>query len=766
VPTQIASSGQGGAADAMLGRILNGRFRVGRKIGSGGFGAVHEGVQLQMDRAVALKILHPHMTRDPALVARFRQEARAACNLRDPHTIITYDFDQTEDGILYLAMELLTGRSLLAELQGQGAIGAARVTFLIDQIGSALSEAHAHGIVHRDIKPENIFIEDRESQRDHVKVLDFGIAKIMTGDASRGGAASLTASGQTLGTLEYMSPEQLAGGDLDGRSDIYSLGIMAYQMLTGALPFSGPPTAIITAHFQTTPPPPSRAKPGLPPAVDRVVMRCLAKEREHRYQDMGALRADLATLASELRGVAPVLQPPPIVVPAPAPASGTGRAGNPATGAAPGWAPLPHPGAAIPETRRAARPASAGSPPGRTGLYVGLMFLVMALVGGGGFAAHYFLTRPEAGSATGPGSPDSSLPSRGKLDAGVAVRWTVPGEKQPTPRVADAGAAPPQPGAPSFAGKSLETLVPKGCEAIAAVYPKRLFAVPGFRGGFESSLTPAIRAQLLQSNTRPAELEELLLLIPKIPAGAWRGEETKPEVAIAVRGVDGNKLRELFASIGGTVGGYRGVSWREQKDGALGVVGSDLAFFGHPAALRSAIDAAALGAGLDAEPRALKAAVSIGTPLAFGYLKLPGELPPQVQRKLGLKVPVSVDGLAVGLGHAEGVWSLRAALQTGSEAAATALRGKLNQTIEILRSQEELSRAGLSFLLQRIRSEVSERRLSISLSLNEEDLRKLIAAVPVIRGGTGKLEAPMPNLPAPRGKLPPPKRRIPFRQIQ
>lgn len=762
-PTQHAASSTG--SDPMQGRVLNGRYRVERKIGSGGFGAVYEGIQLQMDRPVALKILHPHMTRDPALVARFRQEARAACNLRDAHTIITYDFDQTEDGILYLAMELLKGRSLLAELQAHGALEASRAVFLLDQICSALAEAHARGIVHRDIKPENIFLEDRESQRDYLKVLDFGIAKIMAGDAHGGGAtAHLTASGQTLGTLEYMSPEQLAGSDLDGRSDIYSLGVMAYQMLTGALPFSGPPTAIITAHFQTTPALPSRTRPGLPAAVDRVVMRCLAKERGDRYPDMSALRTELAALAGELRGV--VAYVPSAAIPA---TQVPAAQATPSAQPAPGWAPLPRASAAIPDTRRGTKPAAPPSP-GRTGLYLVLTLLVMAVIGGGGLGAYYLWMRPS--EPDGPGrSPDLGgvAVQTTKADGGVAkLRWTTPGEKLPpekSMRAPDAGAVTLAPGAGlDLTGKSLERMVPRGSEAVVVLYPKRLFAIPGFREGFEAALTPQVRLQLAQTNTRPAELEEIIAVIPKLPEGVWRGEETKPEVAVAARGVDGAKLRELLVQAGGTVGGYRGVSWREQKDGVVGVHGSDLVFIGHQSVLRAAIDAGAAGASLDEAISTMKSAISVGPPLAYGYLKLPGTIPPQLRAKLRLETPVSVESLAIGLGHAEGVWSLRAALQAGDAAGATALRGKLNQTLELLRGSPELTRAGLGFVFQRLRSEVSGRRLSLSLSLNEEDLRKLMASVTTLRQGGGAAVAPPPD-PRLKRRLVPAKKRYPFRQL-
>jgi len=283
-----------GSRDDMVGRTLNKRYLVGEKVGEGGFGAVFRGKQLATGREVALKILHPHNLTDKTIVARFRREAEACSRLRNPHTVITYDFDETEDGVLYLAMEMLRGRSLHHLERAERVLNPDRVLRIIDQVAEALGEAHQNGIVHRDMKPENIFIEQRVGE-DYVKVLDFGIAKMMTDEK---GQAALTAVGQTLGTLEFMSPEQLRGLPLDGRSDIYALGIMAYEMLTGQLPFKDAktPVQIINFHMQKPAPPPSRLDPSLqiPPYVDEIILKMVAKAREDRHADTSALRAHIA----------------------------------------------------------------------------------------------------------------------------------------------------------------------------------------------------------------------------------------------------------------------------------------------------------------------------------------------------------------------------------------------------------------------------------------------------------------------------------------
>ncbi|HEY3801320.1 MAG TPA: serine/threonine-protein kinase, partial [Kofleriaceae bacterium] len=211
-----------------LNQVLNNRFKVESKIGEGGFGAVYRGTQLATGRKVALKLLHPEMTKDENLVARFRREGMVLCNLRDAHTITTYDFDQTPDGTLYIAMELLEGKSLHQVFHEQAPLEWKRIFKILIEMCSSLAEAHAQGIVHRDLKPENVYLETRPGNPEFVKILDFGIAKVMRGDSIDPQSPQLTATGQTLGTLEYMSPEQLMGKPLDGRSDVYALGVVAY----------------------------------------------------------------------------------------------------------------------------------------------------------------------------------------------------------------------------------------------------------------------------------------------------------------------------------------------------------------------------------------------------------------------------------------------------------------------------------------------------------------------------------------------------------
>ena len=291
--------------DIYLNQVLNNRFKIESKIGEGGFGAVYRGVQLATGRKVALKLLHPEMTKDENLVARFRQEGMVLCNLRDAHTITTYDFDQTPDGTLYIAMELLEGKSLHQIFHEQAPLDWKRVFKILTEMCSSLAEAHAQGIIHRDLKPENVYLENRPGNPEFVKILDFGIAKVMRGDSIDPHTPQLTATGQTLGTLEYMSPEQLMGKQLDGRSDVYALGVVAYEMITGRLPFPDAkgPAGLITAQLKQTPQPPSTAAPaaGLPPDADAVILRALEKDKNNRFADVSAMAAALQAVVEGSR---------------------------------------------------------------------------------------------------------------------------------------------------------------------------------------------------------------------------------------------------------------------------------------------------------------------------------------------------------------------------------------------------------------------------------------------------------------------------------
>jgi serine/threonine-protein kinase len=273
-------------SDPLIGSIVGGRFRIMGILGEGGMGRVYTAEQ-QMGttaRKVAVKTLLSEYARDTKVVERFMRECATVVDLEHPNTIKFFDYGKTDAGDLYIAMELLTGQSLEAALES-GPIAPDRVDKILSQICGSLQEAHAQGIVHRDLKPANIFLTTRAGEEDYVKVLDFGIAKRDEKHSKH--EAKLTQQGTVLGTPPYMSPEQFKGQELDMRSDIYSLGVMAYEMLTGRLPFDADtPWAWATQHMTAQPFPFETVPLGgqVPAKMKAAVMRALSKDRNHRQQ--------------------------------------------------------------------------------------------------------------------------------------------------------------------------------------------------------------------------------------------------------------------------------------------------------------------------------------------------------------------------------------------------------------------------------------------------------------------------------------------------
>jgi tRNA A-37 threonylcarbamoyl transferase component Bud32 len=271
--------------DPLIGKILMGRYRVSKVLGEGGMGKVYLAEQKMGTavRKVAIKTLHRELGGDPQLVARFHRECETVIELHHPNTVQFYDFGEMEDKTLFIVMEFIEGEDLSHVLQ-RGALDLTRADRILIQVCGSLNEAHACGIVHRDLKPENVLLTQRGGQSDFVKVLDFGIAK--RNEAEDASKAKLTKQGTVLGTPPYMSPEQFSGQALDLRSDIYSLGVMTYEMVTGQLPFEGrTPWEWATKHL-TQPPAPLESHPGgaaLPPNKRNAIMRALAKNRDERY---------------------------------------------------------------------------------------------------------------------------------------------------------------------------------------------------------------------------------------------------------------------------------------------------------------------------------------------------------------------------------------------------------------------------------------------------------------------------------------------------
>jgi len=291
-------------AEALAGREL-GRYRILAPIGRGGMGTVYHAVQQPIGRPVALKVIQRSLARDQETSARFLREARIAASLSNPHTVTIHDFGQADDGTLYLAMELLEGEDLSQRISRDGSLSIREACEIAAAVGRSLSEAHRKGIVHRDIKPENVFLATTDEGSSSVKVLDYGLARISNPAA---GATRLTRAGVLFGTPQYMSPEQVRGREVDARSDMYSLGVVLFEMLTGVAPFRGADAvAIMAAHAQTPPPDPARTgtRPSLPSELRALLTSLLSKDPGPRPDATSAV----ATLR-RLAGVATTSVPP------------------------------------------------------------------------------------------------------------------------------------------------------------------------------------------------------------------------------------------------------------------------------------------------------------------------------------------------------------------------------------------------------------------------------------------------------------------------
>ncbi len=270
----------------LVGRRL-GRYEIQQEVGRGGMARVYRAIDPRLQRPVAVKVLAPQLSLDPEYLQRFEREARMAASLDHPAIMTIYDIGE-QDGLHYIAMEFISGRSLHLILEERGALGLSYAIGILDPLGKALDYAHSQGAVHRDVKPHNVMID----VGGRVLLTDFGIAQPTDADSER-----LTRTGIFMGTPEYISPEQAEGKRLDGRSDLYSLGIVAYEIITGQVPFSGATPQLIVAHAQNVPPPPSHIDPSLPAELDVVLERALAKFPLERFRDGSALVEALRSIA-------------------------------------------------------------------------------------------------------------------------------------------------------------------------------------------------------------------------------------------------------------------------------------------------------------------------------------------------------------------------------------------------------------------------------------------------------------------------------------
>jgi eukaryotic-like serine/threonine-protein kinase len=296
-PTSVQKAGTG--PDPLIGRVINDRFRVVALIARGGMGKVYRAEQAPLGRVCALKVLNPNYAgdSDPEFHKRFFLEASIASKLTHPNSVTIFDYGRTEDDVYYMAMEYLEGRTLHRTIREEGPFAEERAAHIARQICRALREAHSLGVIHRDLKPANIYLVEHGDEADFVKVLDFGLVKRFEGEQQE----ELTQAGLFMGSPKYMSPEQIRGDRVDARTDIYSLGVVIYEMLTGKVPFDRANSVnILMAHVNEPPPPLQDTNPDshVSPAIEDVVFRCLAKDPDIRFSSMDEMLASLKQAGS------------------------------------------------------------------------------------------------------------------------------------------------------------------------------------------------------------------------------------------------------------------------------------------------------------------------------------------------------------------------------------------------------------------------------------------------------------------------------------
>jgi len=296
----VSASGVTKVAEGLLGQTIDQRYRVESLLGEGGMGLVYRVTHTRLNKPLAMKVLRRENTGDPEVLARFRREAESASNIGNQHIIDISDFGELADGSTYFIMECLDGLDLIDAIDSVDRMPEERALCIAIQVCRALGAAHDAGIIHRDLKPENVFLIRRDDVEDFVKVLDFGIAKVGNGPNR------LTRAGEVLGTPHYMSPEQCEGEGVDHRTDIYALGVLLYEMVTGHVPHDADTMmGILTKHMYEEPIPPKIRVPHVSDELEELIMRCLEKQPERRYQTMHEVLDDLERVKAGLAPVGP-----------------------------------------------------------------------------------------------------------------------------------------------------------------------------------------------------------------------------------------------------------------------------------------------------------------------------------------------------------------------------------------------------------------------------------------------------------------------------
>ena len=463
-PTDGATLRAADSGTDLVGQVVADRYVVHRKLGEGGMGQVYLAEHVRMGRRSALKVMHPGMMHDADAIARFNREASNASRISHPNVAAIYDFGETSDGLIYLAMEFVEGEPLTSLVERQGALPALRAAAIASQVADALAAAHDMGIVHRDLKPDNIMLARGREGADVVKVVDFGIAKSTGGSAQR-----VTRTGFIVGTPEYMSPEQLAGDTLDGRSDVYALGLVTFHLLTGTLPF---PSATVQEsmimRLTERPRTLAEVRAGIPwPAdIQSALDRALARDASQRYADAREFAADLQRAVARMPDT-DAASAGTLVMGAPLPATRVASAAS---------------GTRVASADRGVAPERAPAPRARRRALLAAAAVVVVMVLGGG--AYAVMNGDEAN--VGAPAPPTMLAGR---DAGVSA------ERQATPPpasdpVADPPPVRPDPSSPGAqeprapdAGRTGSSTPGESATSSSTEQPSRPAVVPALAAG-------------------------------------------------------------------------------------------------------------------------------------------------------------------------------------------------------------------------------------------------------------------------------------------
>ena len=539
------------AADPLIGQVIADRYHVTGLLGEGGMGRVYVAEHVRMGRKSALKVMSPALAAAADAITRFNREAANASRINHPNVAAIYDFGETSDGLLYIAMEFVEGETLHALVQRAGPLPAARAAQIARGAADALAAAHHLGIIHRDLKPDNIMLARQLDGSDWVKVVDFGIAKsVAAAGQSGGGGQTVTTAGVSLGTPEYMSPEQLAGEKLDARTDIYSLGLVLFHMLTGELPYPKL-TSKETLVRRLTSPPATLAdvRPDVswPPAIQAVLTRALDPEPSRRFDtvaEFGRAIVDAAAQGSAgdlERTVRLSSMQPAVAAPALAP-TGVHQA---APAAAPP-VPLARPSATrkLPEPKRPGRGRAAGT---------ALVVLLLAVAGYLGLRAR----RQATGAvASLPAPADTTPPRAAAPESSHAATDTAGARPRETPRVAVA--APKQSTAAVAAPASGNTAAPvdstRGQEVEAALREIRSRLVSAGRA-------VALGQTVVANRDLRAGQEGIRAIRERFPNGTM-----PPALTRQLREIGGAALRACYAEAGPDQGGLQRCRLLQQRE--------------------------------------------------------------------------------------------------------------------------------------------------------------------------------------------------------